>query len=312
MKCRYTRWVIILWLIPLSFHFLCAQEYVIGEEDILYIQFWQQPDLNTRVKVGQDGKIALPIIGSVTATGLTPTQLAKKIVEKISIYNKGITQATVVVTEYGSKKVYLTGQILAPGKYTFETIPNLWQAILEAGGPTESAILSEVTIIRGEGEKPIFVDLTRFLESGDSSLLPSLKSGDTIYIPGISVGGGSIELGGKRVYLYGEVTRPGGYTIEKNLSLLAAIVMAGGPTANAKLSEVTVVSQGIPYSRVATVNLEEYPSGVPTPFLLRPGDTIFVPRKSTFWRGFWGTTMDAIGVLGTLSGIYLLVDRLSE
>jgi len=312
MNCRYIRWGLLLWFVlvpPPSFY---AQEYVIGQDDILSIQFWQQPDLNTRVKVGQDGKIALPIIGSVTAAGLTPTQLGEKIVEKISIYNKGITQATVVVTGYGSKKIYLTGQVLAPGKYTFETIPNLWKAILEAGGPTEIAILSGVTIIRGEGEKPILVDLTKFLETGDSSLLPPLRSGDTVYIPGISTGGGSTELGGKRVYLYGEVARPGAYTIEKNLSLLAAIVMAGGPTPDAKLSEVTIVSQGIPYSRVAKVNLEEYTSGVPSPFLLRPGDTIFVPRRSSFWRGFWGTTRDVIGILGTLSGIYLLVDRLSE
>ncbi len=312
MDCRYIKWGIVLFVLLLWSLSLVAGEYVIGQDDVLSIQFWQQPDLNAQVRVGRDGKITLPIIGSVTAAGLTPTQLGKKIVEKISIYNKGITQATVVVTQYGSKKIYLTGQVLTPGKYTFEALPNLWQAILEAGGPTETAILSGVTIIRGQGQRPILVDLTKFLETGDPSLLPSLKSGDTVYIPGISTGGGSTELGGKRVYLYGEVSRPGAYTIEKNMSLLAAIVMAGGPTPEAKLSEVTVVSQGLPYSRVAKVNLEESPSGVPSPFLLRPGDTVFVPRKSTFWRGFWGTTRDVIGILGTLSGIYLLVDRLSS
>ncbi len=312
MNYRYIKWGVMLWVVLLASSSLSAQEYVIGQDDVLSIQFWQQPTLNTQVKIGQDGKIALPIIGSITAAGLTPTQLGKKIVEKISIYNKGITQATVVVTQYGSKKIYLTGQVLAPGKYTFEAIPNLWKAILEAGGPTQTAILSGVTIIRGEGEKPIVVDLTKFLETGDSSLLPALRSGDTVYIPGLSTGRGSTELGGKRVYLYGEVARPGAYASEKNLSLLAAIVMAGGPTPEAKLREVTIISQGIPYSRVAKVNLEEYPSGVPSPFLLRPGDTVFIPRRSSFWGGFWGTTRDVIGILGTLSGIYLLVDRLSR
>ena len=312
MNYRYIGWGVILGILLFAYSALIAQEYVIGQDDILSIQFWQQPTLNTQVRVGQDGKIALPIIGSITAAGLTPTQLGERIVEKISIYNREITQATVVVTEYGSKKVYLTGQVLAPGKYTFETIPNLWKAILEAGGPTQTALLSGVTIIRGEGEKPIVVDLTRFLETGDASLLPALRSGDTVYIPGLSPGGGSTELGGKRIYLYGEVARPGAYSIEKNLSLLAAIVLAGGPTPEANLSEVTVVSQGIPYSRIAKVNLAAGHSGVPTPFLLRPGDTVFISRRSSFWGEFWGTTRDVIGVLGTLSGIYLLVDRLSR
>ncbi|HDI52387.1 MAG TPA: polysaccharide export protein, partial [Bacteroidetes bacterium] len=165
-----------------------AQEYIIGADDVLNVTFWQQPDLNSTVKVGQDGKIELPVIGSIQAAGLTPSQLSRRIAERISLFNTKITQASVVVVQYGSKKIYVTGHVLNPGKYTFESIPNLWELILEAGGPAETAILSNIKIIRGgaEGKKSIVVDLTKFLEKGNISELPKLYPGDTVYIPGVT------------------------------------------------------------------------------------------------------------------------------
>lgn len=277
---------------------LMAQEYTIGPEDVLSITFWQQPQFNTTVRVSQNGTIVLPVIGSITAAGLTPSKLATKIVDRISIFNKKISQASVVVTQYGSKKIYVTGHVMQPGKYAFETIPNLWKIILEAGGPAETARLNQVKIIRGGAKagKTITVDLNEFLQGGNVSKLPPIFPGDTINIPGrateiaaagLASAGGTTptQMDEDLIFIYGQVARPGGYPFNRKLSLLDAIILAGGPTPAAKLDEIKVIMRGKPYSSVATVDLERYSkTGTPGPFSLNPGDTIFIPqRKSSMW-----------------------------
>ena len=267
------------------------------------VTFWQQPELNTTVRVTKNGTINMPVIGTITAAGLTPAALANKIVGKISIFNRSISQASVVVTTYGSKTVYVTGHVNGPGKYSFEVIPDVWKIILEAGGPAETAILSSVKIIRSgaDADKSIIVDVADFVETGNKSSLPRIYPGDTIHIPGLnpsratgagtgSVGGiTSTTVGDEVVYIYGQVARPGGYEFTKDLTLLEAIVVAGGPTQLAKLEDVRIITKGQPYSTVATIDLDRYATdGAPIPFLLKPGDTIYIPEKRTsaFWSIF--------------------------
>lgn len=270
-----------------------AQEYVIGPEDVLTISFWQQPELNSTARVSQNGTIVLPVIGNMTAAGLTPSALAQKIADKISLFNKKISQAAVVVTQYGSKKVYVAGHVLQPGKYAFEVIPDLWKIILEAGGPAETAILTQVKIVRGgrESGKSETVDLAKYLADGDASQLPPIYPGDTINIPGINPDVTGAEPGAAAMltsasatqdafYIYGQVISPGGYPLTKNLNVLEAIIMAGGPAPQAKMDEVKVIIRGESYSSIATLDLKKYArSGLPAPFNIKPGDTIFIPEK---------------------------------
>ncbi len=84
-----------------------AEEYVIGPEDVLDISFWQYPSLNTRVKVGLDGKISLDIIGQIDAADKTTQQLQSDIVRQISRLNKNISQAVVRVVEFRHRYIYI-------------------------------------------------------------------------------------------------------------------------------------------------------------------------------------------------------------
>ncbi len=299
-----------------------AQEYRIGTEDVLNISFWQQPDLNSIIKVRQDGKVSLPVIGEITAAGLTPAELQKKIVEKISFYNKNISQATVVVAEYNSQKVFVQGQVYRPGKYSFESIPDLWGVITEAGGPAEGADLSNVKIIRGgdEAGKTILVNLSQMLEKGDLTKLPKLKIGDTIEIPRsiLSFGG---ERGtavpsytGRNVYyIYGQVARPGVFPLDQEVDLLDAIVLAGGPTPTANMKKVKVLIKGASYSSVVEVNLDDYSSkGRPSRLLLHPEDTIVIPARGGFLSRVWSFSRDLIPLSTAVISLYLLVDRLNR
>ena len=317
-------WIILtLGLLLNSPVFSFSQDYRIGTEDLLSISFWQQPDLNSTLKVRQDGKISLPVIGEITVAGLTAAELSKKIVEKISFYNKSISQATVVIVEFNSQKVFVQGQVNRPGKYSFESIPNLWEVITEAGGPAEGADLSAVKIIRGgdEAGKTLRVNLALALEKGDFTKLPKLKLGDTVEIPrsilsfGTERGSPAPSFTGRNVYyIYGQVTRPGVFPLEAEVDLLDAIVLAGGPTPNANMKKVKVLIKGATYSSVVEINLEDFSSkGKPSRLLIHPEDTIVIPGKGGgFFSRVWNFSRDLIPLSTAIISLYLLVDRLNQ
>ncbi|NUO79560.1 polysaccharide biosynthesis/export family protein [candidate division KSB1 bacterium] len=272
------------------------QEYVIGVGDLLSVKFWQRPELDTEARVNSNGKIELPLIGAIPAAGLTVSRLRQDIVNRISLLDIRITQASIVVREFGSKVVYVTGAVLMPGKLKFETIPNLWQIILEAGGPQSYAQLNEVAIVRGSGPeagRTIRVDLMNVIERGELSSLPPVYPGDNVNVPGtaplLGAEGASpatiAATPSNVVHVIGEVAKPGVFELEKDMDVFDAIVRAGGPTATADLRDVRLYFHGQHQAEVALINMEKYlkrPS--PSPLRLHEGDAVYVPRKREWPR----------------------------
>jgi polysaccharide export outer membrane protein len=275
------------------FSMLLAQDqtvYKIGVDDRLAVSFWQETasNLNSTVRVREDGKITLPVIGDIQAADLTTGELAKKIVQQMSFYNPGISQATVVVTEYNSQTVVVTGAVHQPGKLHFERIPNLLDVIREAGGATDSSDLSRVTIVRQENGKArvIEVDILKRLHSGDITDLPPLQNKDMINVPR-SLYGLSPELSlgpayeGKNIYfIYGAVQQPGTKNWSEGIDLVDAISAANGITADADIKNIRVVIKDVQYSSVLEFNLDKYSKkGQPARYKLRPEDTIVIPFR---------------------------------
>ncbi|NOY57872.1 MAG: hypothetical protein GXO75_02930, partial [Calditrichaeota bacterium] len=119
-------------------------EYIIGPGDLLAVNFWQKPEFNVQVRVSATGKIELPLIGTLQASGFTAAKLRSVIEGRISLLDVKVTQVAVLVKKFGSKSVYVTGAVIKPGKVNFEVIPGVWQIILEAGGPLPAANLDDV------------------------------------------------------------------------------------------------------------------------------------------------------------------------
>ncbi len=283
-------------------------QYSIGPGDKLSVSFWQDPELNFTTTVTQDSMIVLSVGGSIKAGGLTVEQLSNEIVEHISIFNRRITSTTVKVVEYGSNKIYVMGKVRTPGKYTFESIPGLWQVLLEAGGPTPDANLNNVLIVRDQqsNENTIQIDVATALRQDHLNSLPSLHAGDNIYVParvGQGNSGGIDALQGQEnvLFIYGQVGSPGVHTFQKSLNLLEALVTAGGPTPQAKLENVRVIRKIGNYSTVTRVDVERYSKGtVPDIFMVQGGDSIYVPRKGSFRESFvWDLFMIAAGAAVT-------------
>ncbi len=298
-------------------------EYTVGIDDMLQIVFWQAPDLNQTAIVNSDGKISLSVIGEITAAGLTPSALGRKIVEQVSRFNRDISQATVTVTGYNSQTVFVEGEVMVPGRYVREAIPDLWAIIKEMGGVTAVGDLRNVKIIRGSGSdlgKILSVDVLAAVSSRDLSSLPKILAHDVVQVPrtlsGIPSTGIPTETGGGRnvYYVVGAIARPGVYTLEAGLSLVEAIAIAGGTLPTANLKGIMVSSRIGEYANVYTINMDkQMKQGSPSRYLLRSEDAIVVPEKGgTFLGVGFNALRDALTFGTTITSTILLIDRFKK
>ena len=294
-----------------------TETYRIGAEDVLEIRFWQKPDINAEVRVSLDGTITLDKIGQIEVVGKTTEELQADIVRRISRLDEDVWQVVVRVSEFNYNLVYVTGEVRLPGKLSFEVIPDLWALINEAGGITDLADLTRVTIVRGgdrTGEVEV-VNVSRAIATGTLSSLPKIGRLDTIELPGNLLGLPSRELAQQEdlknvVYVVGAVTRPGPITFEENTDILEAISMAGGPLANANLKDARLVSIDGRYGQSLQIDLEKYTkSGKPARYILKKEDTIFLPAnpEGSFLQRNVGTIVTVLGVI--TSGL-LIYDQL--
>lgn len=129
-------------------------DYKIGPQDMLRIDVWKEPDISRIVPVRPDGKITLPLVNDVQASGLTTIQLAAKIAEGLKKYITS-PQVTVGVTEINSRRIFVTGEVAHPG--AFPLLPNMTvlQALSSAGGFTQFAREKKIYILRMEDGKQV-------------------------------------------------------------------------------------------------------------------------------------------------------------
>ena len=158
--------------------------YVIGPSDMLNIDIWKQPDISRTVPVRPDGKISLPLVNDVQASGLTPLQLQASLTDKLKGFVNN-PEVTVIVTQVNSQRIYVLGQIARPG--AVDMLPNMTvlQAIASAGGPAQFAKDKSIYILRNEGGKQIkfpfnYPDVIKGKHPEQNILL---KPGDTIVVP---------------------------------------------------------------------------------------------------------------------------------
>jgi len=161
-----------------------SPNYVIGPEDILYIHVWNEQHLSRTVPVRIDGKISLPLVDEIQATGLTPLQLKESLTQKLKDFVDTPT-VSVMVMEAKSFKVYVSGQVKSPGVFTLKSETNLLQMIIMAGGFTDWANQKKILIIRNENgkEKRMTINYKKIVKGDDPRSNIVLKAGDTIIVP---------------------------------------------------------------------------------------------------------------------------------
>ena len=158
-------------------------EYVIGPQDVLHIAVWKETDLTATLPVRPDGKISLPLLNDVQASGLTPKQLADSVTEKLKKYIAD-PRVTVVVTEINSKRIYMTGEVVHSGATPLLPNMTVLQA-LSSAGLSQFANTKRIYVLRTENGKQqkLPVNYRKLVKGEQIEQNYLLQPGDTIVVP---------------------------------------------------------------------------------------------------------------------------------
>ncbi|MGP8154017.1 MAG: polysaccharide biosynthesis/export family protein [Smithella sp.] len=156
-------------------------KYVIGPEDVLDIFVWKEESLTKTVPVRIDGKISLPLLDDIQASGRTPLQLKEEITKKLRGFVDNPT-VTVTVKEANSYRVFISGEVKQPGIVHIRSEVTLVNLIIMAGGFTEWANKRKILIITKENgkEKRITANYNKIIDGDVPDIV--IKPGDTVII----------------------------------------------------------------------------------------------------------------------------------
>jgi polysaccharide biosynthesis/export protein len=158
--------------------------FVIGNDDVLAINVWKEPDISRSIPVRSDGKISLPLVGEVQAAGLTPLKLEKDIAGKLKNYISE-PEVTVMVQQVNSQKFNILGQVVKPGSYVIANSPTVLDALALAGGFRDFAKQKSIYVLRKSptGESRIAFNYKEVSQGKNMSQNIKLQPGDTIIVP---------------------------------------------------------------------------------------------------------------------------------
>ncbi|WP_421921581.1 XrtA/PEP-CTERM system exopolysaccharide export protein [Marinobacter salarius] len=166
-----------------------VDEYILGATDVVSVSVWRNEDLSISVPIRPDGKISVPLVGDVQASGRTPDTLANDIENKLSAYIRE-PQVSIVVTSMGSHeytdRVRVTGAVQQPTSVPHRAGMTVLDMVLTSGGVTPFASPNNSVLYRTleEGEVvAIPVKLDEILSRGDISTNYKLRPGDILTIP---------------------------------------------------------------------------------------------------------------------------------
>ncbi|GLI39257.1 polysaccharide export protein [Geobacter hydrogenophilus] len=245
-------------------------DYVVGDGDSLMISVWGEKELSGTVTVRPDGKITLPAIGDVVASGFTPTKLSEYLSEKLAkVVNKPIV--TVTVNTITNNKIYVFGGGVPSGVAVLPSRTTLLQFLIRYGN-FRGIDLGNAYLLRNG--KKMDVDFHSLLVKGDVAKDIPLKPEDMIYIP---------DNEAYKIYVMGAVANPKYVFYRDGLRILDAIIETGGFTKFAKENDVLIVrKEGTSTTEISAKVKDLMKEGDMTQNVhLKPGDFVIV-KESIF------------------------------
>jgi polysaccharide export outer membrane protein len=160
--------------------------FVIGNDDILTINVWKEPDVSQKaIPVRSDGKISLPLAGEVQAAGRTPLSLEQDIAARLKSYIAD-AEVTVMVQQINSQKYNVLGQVTKPGAYPLNNSQTVLDAIAIAGGFRDFAKQKSIYILRQNpdgSQTRLPFNYKSVVKGQDSAQNVRLQPRDTIVVP---------------------------------------------------------------------------------------------------------------------------------
>jgi polysaccharide biosynthesis/export protein len=242
-----------------------AREYRLGAGDTIKVQVYQNPDLNLETRVTESGTISYPLIGTVHVGGQT-LQEAEKTIAGMLGKGEFVRSAQVTVTLQAARgnQVVMLGRVNKPGRYPLDTNNmRVSDMLAVAGGPSDGA--ADTAIITGVRDGKPFrreVDITAlFTPEGAGDNNPFISGGDSIYVNRAPV-----------YYIWGEVSKPGTYRADRDVTVTKGLIQAGGPTLRASLRSLVI--QRIDPQTGVRQEIKPTPND-----LILPDDIVFVPES---------------------------------
>jgi polysaccharide export outer membrane protein len=246
------------------------------------------PELTQRVRVDDDGKIHLPLIGDIVATGKSPAWVRDQVaVELTDGHFVKKPQVEVYIVQYAGQVAYISGEINRPGAYSLLRSHRLQDLIAVAGGLTPRAANTVTIVHNGDTKNTLHVDMKN---QDDAIGNPEIEPGDSV----------TVGLAGI-VYVLGNVTRPGGFLLDRRttLTFTEALALAEGPSPIGSITKAVVIHSAEPNSQPAQVNLKMILKAKAPDIQLQAGDIIWVGDSA--FRNIGRLALETI--FGTASGV---------
>ncbi len=282
---------ILSWLTPLLLIFPLlanAEEYRVQMSDLIQVSLPGEGSLENPISVDRQGRILLPEVGRISVAGMTESEMEKKVADQLRNVFRDLNHLQV----YVHKKqllISVLGYVNQPGEFTLPANGSIQMAFHAAAGLRTGAQLDRIQLVRN-GTTQVF-NYKQYLDSGDHTLLPELKSMDTLFIPTSPMVGnvevdfdpskiadaGDAAEDHKAVKVFGEVNSPGSFSYRESMNIVDLLMRAGGVTRYAGVEQIRVITQGKP----TLFNLKQYLDTGNETLLpqMVTGATVFVPRQ---------------------------------
>lgn len=203
-------------------------DYVIGPGDVLEVQLYGNQNRTLSLRVSRDGRISFPELGPISVGGQLFNNVRSDIESRVERQMIGV-RASVSMRDTRSIRVFVLGEARRPGSYTISGLGTITSALFAAGGVAPIGSLRNIQLKR-QGAVVRTFDLYDMLIRGDSTDDAKLLPGDVVFIPPV----------GPTITVQGEVRRPAIYEAKNETTLAQIVDLAGGLTAQADTSKVSL------------------------------------------------------------------------
>lgn len=195
------------------------EQYTVNVDDVLQIIVQGHDNLRTTAPVTSDGAISFPYVGVIYVKGMTLPDIEKELTKSLTGYIK-YPVVSVSLSASKSMNYFVYGEVKNPGRFILEDDITVLKALSTAGGITLDGLYGSVKLRRKTKDNPEYkefnIDLKNTKE-GSTNIDMHLEAGDILVVEK-----------SRHFFVYGEVMRPGKFTLEENMTVLRSISMAGG------------------------------------------------------------------------------------
>ncbi len=243
----------------------------ISTGDLLDLSVFDTPELSTKLRVDEQGKVTLPVAGTLPVLGLTAEQAGLAIEARFreSDVLKD-PHVSVTVLEFSTQGVTVLGEVKNPGVYPLLGAHGLLDLISAAGGETTSAGKDVTVTHRDDPDHPVIVKIAS-KPGSTAAFNVDVRPGDIVMVAHAGI-----------VYVIGDVGKPGGFLIENNdrLTVLEAIALAQGTNRTASLNHARLIRKTDGVRQEVPIALKKILNNKTEDELLADGDILFVPSSA--------------------------------